>query len=80
MGSNASDPSQVCMQFQSRGSCAYGEKCKFSHAPDAVAMLADNQEDQEEDCVVDMFQQSTMAVAEPQIAMQIMGISGFDSE
>ena len=78
MGSNASD--QVCRQFQSRGSCTYGEKCKFSHDPGAVAMLVDNEEDQEEDCVIDMFQQSTMAVAEPKIAMQVMGISGFDSE
>ena len=43
-------------------------------------MLAENQQDEEEDCAVDMFQQSTMAVTEPQIAMQIMGISGFDSE
>ena len=43
-------------------------------------MLVDNEEDQEEDCVIDMFQQSTMAVAEPKIAMQVMGISGFDSE
>ena len=81
MGSNASD--QVCRQFQSRGSCTYGEKCKFSHDPGAVAMLVDNEEDQdlqEEDCVIEMFQQSTMAVTEPQIAMQAMGISGFDSE
>ena len=81
MGSNASD--QVCRQFQSRGSCTYGEKCKFSHDPEAVAMLVENEENQdlqEEDCVIDMFQQSTMAVTEPQIAMQAMGISGFDSE
>ena len=46
------------------------------HDPEAVAMLVDNEEDQEEDCVIDMFQQSTMAVAEPKIAMQVMGISG----
>ena len=78
MGSNASD--SICRQFQARGSCTYGGKCKYSHDPNAIAMLAENQQDEEEDCVVDMFQQSTMAVAEPQIAMQIMGISGFDSE
>ena len=37
--------------------------------------------DDEEDYVIEMFQQATMAVAEPHIAMAVMnGISGFDSE
>ena len=45
-----------------------------------MAMLTEVQKDDEEDYVVEMFQQSTMAQAEPHIAMQIMqGIEGFDT-
>ena len=44
-------------------------------------MLADTHDSNEEDIVVEMFQQSNMAVAEPQITMAVLdGISGFDSD
>ena len=57
-----------------------GSKCKYSHDNEAMAMLTEVQKDDEEDYVVEMFQQSTMAQAEPHIAMQIMqGIEGFDT-
>ena len=78
MGSKAAD--NVCRQFQARGSCTYGSKCKYSHDKEAMVLLTEVLQDDEEDYVVEMFQQSTMAQAEPQIAMQVMqGIEGFDS-
>lgn len=78
MGSHATD--NVCRQFKAKGSCTYGSKCKYSHDNEAMAMLTEVQKDDEEDYVVEMFQQSTMAQAEPHIAMQIMqGIEGFDT-
>ena len=41
----------------------------------------DEPDSDEEDIVVEMFQQSNMAVAEPQITMAVInGISGFDSD
>ena len=44
-------------------------------------MLATTHESDEEDYAVEMFQQSTMAVAETQTTMAVLhGISGFDSE
>ena len=44
-------------------------------------MLTEVQLDGEEGSAIVIFQQATMAVAEPQIAMAVMhGISGFDSE
>ena len=79
MGTQATD--NVCRQFKARGSCTYGDRCKYSHDKEALAMLAAVQESDEEGYVVEMFQQSTMAVAEPQITMAVLhGISGFDSE
>ena len=78
MGSQASGT--VCRQFKARGSCTYDDKCRYRHDNDSMVMLTEVQEDDEEDYVVDMFQQSTMAMAEPQIAMQIMqGVDGFES-
>ena len=79
MGSQATD--NVCRQFKSRGSCTYGDKCRYSHSKEALAMLAEVHDSDEEDIVVEMFQQSNMAVAEPQITMAVLnGISGFDSD
>ena len=44
-------------------------------------MLTEIHDSDEEDIVVEMFQQSNMAVAEPQITMAVInGISGFDRE
>ena len=79
MGSQATD--NICRQFKSRGSCTYGDKCRYSHDKEALAMLAETHDSDEEDIVVEMFQQSNMAVAEPQITMAVInGISGFDSD
>ena len=81
MGTQAND--NVCRQFKARGSCTYGDRtwCKYSHDKEAIAMIAATQESDEEDYAVEMLQQSTMAVAEPQITMAVLhGISGFDSK
>ena len=44
-------------------------------------MLAEVHDGDEEDIVVEIFQQSNMAVAEPQITMAVLdGISGLDSD
>ena len=81
MGSVTSD--NVCRQFKARGTCTYGDKCKYKHdtASASALMLTEVQLDDEEDYAIEMSQQATMAVAEPQIAMAIMhGTSGLDSE
>ena len=79
MGSKLAD--NVCRQFKARGTCTYGDSCKYKHDTASIIMLTEVQLDDEEDYVIEMFQQATMAVAEPHIAMAVMnGISGFDSE